>query len=109
MKIIKAIADRVKGKVPLFARRSPKWQTVRKDFIEANAACEACGETEKLEVHHVKPFHLDKSLELEVSNLMTLCDKGHKCHLNIGHLGSWRKENPQAREMAAQLKKTLLG
>jgi hypothetical protein len=50
----------------------------------------------KLDVHHIRPFHLHPDLELEPSNLITLCeaDKGGvNCHLFIGHLGNFKSFN----------------
>jgi hypothetical protein len=64
-----------------------------------NPSCEACGSKKKLEVHHLIPFHLAPDLELDPSNLMTLCDGGGKygmksCHLFFGHGGAWQRFNP---------------
>ena len=99
--IFKAIADRVKGKVPFLSKRSSHWPTVRKHWLKNNTECAACGSHNNLEVHHIKPFHLDRSLELDPANLITLCEESkRKCHLEIGHLGNFRNENPKVREMA---------
>jgi len=47
-------------------------------------------------------------LELELDNLITLCEtKGKKCHLNIGHLGNWKQENPNVINDAAIYKNSL--
>ena len=70
--------------------RSPKWETVRKNFVKKHPKCEVCGTDQKLNVHHIKPFHLDKSLELEPSNLITLCIDHH---FLFGHLCDWRAIN----------------
>lgn len=59
---------------PFENRRSPHWSTVRKAHLEKHPACEVCGATAKLEVHHKLPFHLHPALELEGSNLITLCE-----------------------------------
>jgi len=92
-RLYKAIKEAVKGK-PL-KLRSPRWETVRKRHLKSFPACAACGCEQQLQVHHIKPFHLYPELELENSNLITLCEnKGYQCHLNVGHLGSWKKENP---------------
>lgn len=43
------------------------------------------------------PFHEAPELELEPSNLMTLCERkkyGINCHLLVGHLGDYRRINP---------------
>lgn len=99
-RFIKAIKEKVQGK-PL-SLRSSRWEGVRKDFLKTNNICAACGTKDKLQVHHIKPFHLYPELELEPSNLITLCEtKQRKCHLNIGHLGHWKRENPDVTKDAA--------
>ena len=80
------------------AARSPKWSAVRRAFVKSNPYCAACGTTRELEVHHVVPFHIDASRELDTTNLMTLCQD---CHLYIGHLKDWTRHNPHALDDAA--------
>jgi len=75
--------------------RSSGWRKVRKEHIKAHPECAACGRKNGLEVHHIVPFQLDPSLELEPSNLITLCDKATKCHLSFGHLGDWKSYNDE--------------
>ena len=93
-RLFKAVTEAVQGK-PL-AIRSSHWETVRKKHLKSFPTCAACGCSDDLQVHHIKPFHLDPELELEESNLITLCESqdNHKCHLNIGHLGNFKNENP---------------
>lgn len=96
MALIKHLIDAAKGKHPLGTARSSHWSSVRKHHLEAHPACEMCGGTAKLEVHHVRPFHLHPDLELEPSNLVTLCEAnkdGANCHLLFGHLGNFRSWN----------------
>jgi hypothetical protein len=53
-------------------------------------------------VHHIAPFHLEPDLELEESNLITLCEKpGHDCHFVFGHFHDWYDFNPSVREDVA--------
>lgn len=76
-----------------YAIRSPKWTSVRKEHLKINNYCIACGRDKKLEVHHIKPVHLFPELELDMSNLVTLC--ADPCHLVFGHLmnfKSWNRE-----------------
>lgn len=76
-----------------YAVRSPKWSSVRKKHLNNNGTCAVCGRTKKLEVHHIRPVHLFPDLELDPSNLITLC--ADPCHLMFGHLmdfKSWNKE-----------------
>ena len=51
---------------------------------------------DNLEVHHIKPFHLNPALELDPINLATLCESkkdGVNCHLWFGHLGNFKSFN----------------
>lgn len=107
--IISAIKDRIQGKVPLLSKRSSQWPTHRKHWLELNSECTACGSKEGLQVHHVKPFHLARELELDYNNYITLCEAtgGRECHLHVGHKGSFRNENPAVRKDAAALRKSL--
>ncbi len=73
------------------AYRSPKWQQVRKQHLENNNTCAACGRNKKLEVHHIEPVHLNPDSELDPSNLITLCDD--PCHIVFGHLMNYKSWN----------------
>lgn len=43
----------------------------------------------------MQPFHLHPELELDQSNLITLCEKpGHDCHFTFGHFHNWALFNP---------------
>jgi 5-methylcytosine-specific restriction endonuclease McrA len=87
------IKDLIKG-IP--GKRSSKWASVRKEFLLKNPTCSLCGGKSDLEVHHIKPFHLHPELELDLNNLITLCESkknGINCHLAFGHLGSYKSVN----------------
>lgn len=76
--------------------RSGHWETLRKQFLVTHPNCRVCGGVKKLEVHHIKPFHLHPALELDESNLITLCENfkdGVNCHLLFGHLGNFKSVN----------------
>lgn len=108
--ILKNIKDAVQGKAPLGHKRSNHWPTVRKHFVESNPACAACGGKDKLEVHHIQPFHLNPELELDPNNLIALCEStsyGIICHLVIGHNGDYKKINPNVIEDAAAILRKL--
>lgn len=81
--------------------RSNGWSTVRKHWLEQNPRCAACGSGSILQVHHVEPFHLHPKLELDPSNLITLCEGRYECHLHIGHSGNFKGYNPRVRDDAA--------
>lgn len=89
--------------VPLTAmgagNRSPDWDDVRGDWIKENDSCAACGTRTRLEVHHVVPYAVDPSRELDRRNLITLC---RSCHLTFGHLRYFESWNPTVREDAAR-------
>jgi len=81
--------------------RSLKWPQVRIKHLKNNPSCAACGRTDGLEVHHIQDFSENPDLELDFSNLITLCDKGTKCHFMFGHLGNWKSINPDVIEDSA--------
>ena len=66
-------------------RRSPFWPRLEKKYLLNNSKCAFCGCTSNLNVHHKKPFYLYPELELDESNLITLCMGKNECHLKIGH------------------------
>jgi len=81
--------------------RSPKWSATRNRHLKLHSGCEACGSVENVQVHHIKPFHLFPELELEPTNLITLCEKfiadedktNDNHHLILGHGGDFHKNN----------------
>lgn len=84
--------------------RSSKWDDVRDEFVRQHPACEACGSKENLNVHHVISFSERPDLELDTSNLITLC---REHHFLIGHdpdgpwgpiKPDWKRTNPNVRE-----------
>jgi hypothetical protein len=96
-----------------YAVRSPLWNAVRDRWINTNPECACCGRRENLSAHHIRPFHLFPELELEISNLITLCEGGPiNCHYLAGHAGrSWSHYSQnialaveQVRSMARLLK-----
>ncbi len=82
--------------------RSTHWATVRKEHLKRECQCQWCGTFQNLEVHHCIPFHMDHAMELDQSNLITLCENGdghENCHFHHGHNGtSWSDFNPNIRE-----------
>lgn len=95
------------------APRSPQWPAVRSAHLKLNPACAACGTLEFVEVHHVKSFHEHPELELEPSNLISLCRGAANHHFRIGHdpdfegpiKANWTKSNPNVRRDAANYRK----
>lgn len=77
--------------------RSPHWVKTEHEHLRTNPTCAACTGTDHVQVHHVQPFHLHPELELDPTNLMTLCMGPKECHLQLGHGGDFRKYNPLVR------------
>jgi len=90
------LKDKIQGKVVKGKKRSGKWRYRRRKHLKKFPRCAVCESKKKLEVHHIIPFSVDPSLELEDSNLVTLCENkkyGCNCHLLIGHLGNYQRTN----------------
>ncbi len=82
--------------------RSSHWPKVQKAFLAKHPTCEACGETRNLQVHHVLPYHKYPELELDESNLITLCEyPPHNCHFRA-HLYNWKSWDKDIRKHAAE-------
>ena len=79
--------------------RSSQWRSVREVHLRNHQACEACGATKRVEVHHVPPVHEYPDRELDAENLITLCPR---CHLVFGHLGDYQAWNPRVRKDAVR-------
>ena len=75
--------------------RSKGWNAVRKLALQRDQSCRCCSTLKELQVHHKKPFHLHPELELDLENLITLCDR---CHLLVGHLCNYKSYNIQVEE-----------
>lgn len=108
--MLRLLKDKLLGKVPSGKKRSKDWPKVRDKHLKEHPACAVCGNKKKTEVHHIKPFHMAPELELEPSNLITLCElkkKGINCHLLIGHLGNYSRENKDCRADADAWNKKL--
>lgn len=87
-----------------FATRSPKWANIRKQHLEEHPSCAACGRDKKLEVHHIKPVHINPDLELDPENLLTLC--ADPCHIIFGHLMNFKSYNNEVvRDCSVYLRK----
>lgn len=95
---IKLIHDIIRGKPAKL--RSKEWHHAEKEHLAKEPDCQWCGATTRLQVHHIRPFHLAPELELDPGNLITLCEEGGylNCHLIHGHLGSFQSFNLRIRE-----------
>jgi predicted TIM-barrel fold metal-dependent hydrolase len=97
-------------KVPSGSKRSNHWPIARKQHLKNNPDCAVCGGNTKIEVHHIRPFHLHPDLELDPNNLITLCENGKdgvNCHLLFGHLGNFKSFNVNVISQSAEWKKQI--
>jgi hypothetical protein len=83
--------------------RSPAWRRVRDDHIAEHPTCAACGGRVRVQVHHVRPYHLYPERELDRTNLVSLCMGRRECHLLVGHGGSWSCYVATVRELAGRI------
>lgn len=85
--------------------RSAAWPRVRDEHLAKFPTCAASGSTRKLQVHHIRPYHLFPHLELDPSNLITLSERSDidriNFHFLVGHLGDWKAYNPDVVRDAA--------
>jgi len=96
-------------RTPIGSRpRSSQWPKVRAEHLRRYPECAACGCDTDLEVHHIIPYHVDPSMELNFENLMTLCgDKASDCHRRLGHGFNWTLWNDQVIRDAAWFRSML--
>ena len=93
----------------LGAARSSRWPTVRAEHLKKCPRCVACGGSENVQVHHLRPFHLSPSLELDEHNLVSLCEKpSRNCHFHFGHSFDWKAYNEHCLEDAATFANRIL-
>lgn len=96
-----SLSDDEQFMLRLAMARSTHWNRVRAEHLRTHGACEACGRTDELNVHHVVPFHIDPALELDPANLITLCEHASwNCHLQLGHGGNWTRWRKDVRMLA---------
>lgn len=86
--------------------RSWAWRLVSRSHLRKFPTCAACGSARSVVAHHIIPVSVDPTLELNPSNLLTLCESSainFNCHLYIGHGGNWSAYNPHCRAHAADM------
>ena len=103
-RVARAVKEAAQGKG--FHLRSPQWPALEKKHLAEQPNCQWCWGTVKLQVHHKMPFHLDQSLELDPTNLITLCElKECHCHLEKGHDGNFKNYNPSIEQECREHRK----
>jgi 5-methylcytosine-specific restriction endonuclease McrA len=90
----------------LFGGRSPRWRAVRAKHLQQHPTCAACGASDELEVHHLRPVWLVPESELSPENLLTLCGPPRNCHWSVGHGYDTKAYRPDARSLAARMLRT---
>lgn len=96
--VVKIVTDRIQVHVGK-KRRSSKWPRARNEHIRLNPTCAVCDGTRRTQVHHIRDFSTSPELELEPTNLITLCQKRYH-HIFLGHLHNWASINPDVVEDA---------
>ena len=86
------------GVVAAGVPRSSGWGPWLKAFLKGKS-CIACGQREGLTGHHVVPYHLDPSREMDPKNVEPMCSD--RCHLVHGHFNDFSLSNPTVREDCA--------
>lgn len=80
--------------------RASGWAKFAHEWLLEFPTCWACGGIVLCVPHHIIPFHVDPSHELDRKNLMTLCGAHH---IWIGHLGDFRSWNVDALKDASTM------
>lgn len=83
-------------------QRSNEWRRVRNEHLAKHPACEVCGRSANVIVHHIFPVHIAPELELVENNLITLCET--PCHFMFGHFFSYHCYNKDVRSMAKRFR-----
>jgi len=76
-----------------------QWRKLRNHFVKLQPVCQLCARDEKLQVHHIFPWHLRKDFRFEINNLISLCQP---CHFRFGHLCDWKGYNDNLLELCEQ-------
>ncbi len=84
------------------AIRTPECLKAMKEYKRLHPACEITGSLKGVEPHHILPVHLYPEHAANPNNFICLSTKVMGCnlHLLIGHLGNYKKENPNVVEDA---------
>lgn len=97
-------------KIPAIPKfdRARGWTSLRNEWIASHSTCACCGIDTQLAVHHVKPLHLFPELELDDTNLITLCQRPERfCHYIFGHFFDWMAYNPDIKRFAPLMLKRI--
>ena len=77
--------------------RNPEWNKLRRLHLKRYPKCAVCGAIKRDNVaHHIMPVQRHPKLEMDPTNLITLCERGKfgaNHHLFIGHLQNYQSYN----------------
>ena len=82
-----------------------RWKKLRREHLQKEPACQACGRAGELEVHHIIPVSFEPAKQFDPNNLITLC--ATPCHLTFGHLMCYHCYNKDVRKMTADYRKAI--
>jgi hypothetical protein len=71
------------------ARYSPATKKAMAEYRKQHPRCEWDGCSEKVDVHHIVPVHVDPTLAADPENLISLGSA--RCHLCAGHGGDYQQ------------------
>jgi 5-methylcytosine-specific restriction enzyme A len=98
-----SIESKIITALAVSSQESYEINKAKKAYIKSHMECALCGSQKGLEVHHIKPVHVDITMACDHDNMITLCDgllnKG--CHWKWGHFENFSSgSNPNIREFA---------
>lgn len=71
----------------LTPRKTAATIAAMRQYARDYPVCRWCGKT-GVEVHHIKPVQYAPQLASDPANMISLC---RRCHLVVGHLGSFKR------------------
>ena len=67
-------------------------EKAKRAYKKVHCKCAVCGYGKDLEVHHIKPVHMEPRLAADPTNFITLCDtRNTGCHYIWGHFRDFVK------------------
>ena len=66
--------------------KSEEWQLFAKEIRERDVVCRLCGQTKRLEIHHIEPVRFAPILIMWAPNVILIC---YWCHKKIGRRERW--------------------
>lgn len=90
MAVTLSVVSAVRGPVDESIRSRPDVRHNMEQYRSDHPACEWCGKTKDVQVHHVQSLWLAPELAADTNNYVSLCGTpGGGCHLRVGHAGNF--------------------